>query len=57
MNQKNITINYLQNALEVAKSGKLHLKYILRIHYQLGKIYFKLKDFSKQFNEIAIWYV
>ena len=55
LNQQNITINYLQNALEVAKSGKLPLKYILRIHYQLGKIYFKLKDYNKaldHFKEI-----
>ncbi|MFX0186684.1 MAG: tol-pal system YbgF family protein [Candidatus Hodarchaeota archaeon] len=54
LNQKKITLNYLQNALEVAKTGEVPKEYILRIHYQLGKTYFKLKDHHNALNHFKI---
>ncbi|MFX0072351.1 MAG: tetratricopeptide repeat protein [Candidatus Hermodarchaeota archaeon] len=46
LNQDNIAINYLKNALEVAKSGEIPIKQILRINYQLGKLYFRDGDYE-----------
>ena len=54
LNQKDLVLNYLLNALEVAKSGEIPISYILRIHYQLGKVYYKLKDYKKSINHFKI---
>jgi len=43
LNQKEVAINYLKNALSIAKSGKVPVSYIVKIHYKLGKIYFELE--------------
>ncbi len=45
LNQTNIALNYLQNAEQVSKSGDVPVEFIIQIHYKLGKIYFKNKDF------------
>lgn len=45
LNQDQISFNYLQNALEVAKSGGVPLEYIIKIHYKLGKKYYNNQDF------------
>jgi len=53
LNQNNIELNYLQNALEVSKSGDVPLEFLIKINYKLGKIYFKNKDYTnalKHFN-------
>ncbi|MFX1395402.1 MAG: hypothetical protein ACFFAH_17845, partial [Promethearchaeota archaeon] len=50
LNQKEITLNYLRNALEVAKSGNVPIMYILRINYLLGKSYYNIKDYSNALN-------
>ncbi len=50
LNQANIALNYLQNALEVSKSGEIPLDFIIKIHYKLGKIYFKNKDYVNALN-------
>ncbi len=55
LNKKNMALNYLQNALEVAKSGDVPNISIIRILYQLGKTYFNIKDYTnalKHFNVI-----
>jgi len=50
LNQKEMTLNYLRNALEVAKSGNIPKKYILRINYLLGKSYYNIKDYGSALN-------
>ena len=50
-----LAINYLKNALNVSKTGEIPLKYIIKIHFRLGKIYFNNKDLKtslKHFNII-----
>ena len=49
LGQHKVAINYLDNALSVAKSGEISIDYIIRIHFQLGKIYFdRLKYYKAQ---------
>ena len=50
LNQENIALNHLKNALEVSKSGEIPLDFIIKIHYKLGKIYFKNKDYVNALN-------
>lgn len=45
LNQNEIALNYLQNALGVAKSGEVPIGYIIKIHYKLGKWYYEKQDF------------
>ena len=45
LNQTNIALNYLQNAEQLSKSGEVPVEFIIQIHYKLGKIYFKNKDY------------
>ncbi|MBD3215108.1 MAG: hypothetical protein GF311_21050 [Candidatus Lokiarchaeota archaeon] len=47
MNQDAVAINYLENALAMAKSGDVPLKYILKTHQELGKIYFDQRNLDK----------
>ncbi|MFX1445598.1 MAG: tetratricopeptide repeat protein [Promethearchaeota archaeon] len=54
LNQSNIELNYLQNALEVSKSGDVPLEFIIKIHYKLGKIYFKIKDYTNALNHFNL---
>ncbi|MFX1279657.1 MAG: tetratricopeptide repeat protein [Promethearchaeota archaeon] len=45
--------NYLQSALDVAKSGEVPIEYIIKIHHKLGMSYFKKKEYenaSKHFK-------
>ncbi|MFX1257065.1 MAG: tetratricopeptide repeat protein [Promethearchaeota archaeon] len=53
LSQYDFEINYLLNALEVAKSGDVPIDYLITIYYKLGKIYFKRNFFNeslKYFN-------
>jgi tetratricopeptide (TPR) repeat protein len=54
LNQNETAINYLKNALKIAKSGKINVSYVVKIHYQLGKIHFELEFLSvaKQYFEV-----
>jgi tetratricopeptide (TPR) repeat protein len=54
LNQKEVAINYLKNALSIAKSGKVPVSYIVKIHYELGKIHFELEflPIAKNYFEI-----
>jgi len=54
LNQKDLTINYLKNALEVAKSGEVPIEYILRIHYHLGKTYFNTFQYETALSHFKI---
>ena len=54
LNQKEIALNYLKSALGVAKSGDVPIEYILRIHYNLGKTYYLLKEHDNSLNHFII---
>jgi len=54
LNQNNAEINYLVNALEIAKSGEIPLHFVIRIHYKLGKAYFKLKNYNNALKHFLI---
>ncbi len=54
LNQNKAEINYLINALEIAKTGEVPLHFVIRIHYQLGKTYFKLKDYNNALKHFLI---
>ncbi|MEJ2294253.1 MAG: hypothetical protein P8Y23_05735, partial [Candidatus Lokiarchaeota archaeon] len=47
LNQPDIALNYLNTALGVAKSGDVPIDFIIKVHYKLGKYYFKSGDFTK----------
>lgn len=59
LNQKEIAINYLKNALSIAKSGKVPLSYIIEIHFELGKAHFELEFFSvaRKYFEVITDYI
>ncbi|MFX0042730.1 MAG: tol-pal system YbgF family protein [Candidatus Hodarchaeota archaeon] len=54
LDQRDAALNYLQNALGVAKSGEVPIEYIIKIHYKLGKAHYKRKDFEKSLNHFKI---
>ena len=54
LNQNNAEINYLVNAMEIAKSGEVPLHFVIRIHYKLGKTYFKLKEYNNALKHFLI---
>ena len=54
LNQNKAEINYLINAMEIAKSGEVPLHFVIRIHYKLGKTYFKLKDYNNALKHFLI---
>ena len=54
LNKNNIEINYLKNALEIAKSGGVPLNFIIRINYKLGKTFFKLKDYNNALKHFTV---
>jgi hypothetical protein len=47
LNHDDTALNYLQNALGVAKSGEIPVDLIIKVHYKLGVIYYKRKHFEK----------
>lgn len=56
LNQDQVSLNYLQSALGVAKSGEVPLDLIMKTHYKLGLYYYKRKDninATKHFNVIT----
>ncbi len=54
LNEDNVAINYLQSALGVAKSGEIPIDFIIKIHYKLGKIYFRAKAYDKAETHFTI---
>jgi tetratricopeptide (TPR) repeat protein len=47
LNKPDIALNYLNTALGVAKSGDVPIDFIIKVHYKLGKHYFKMTEYSK----------
>lgn len=54
LNQDDVAQNYLENAVNIMGSGEIPIKYIIEVHYNLGKTYFKLKNFTKALNHFNI---
>ncbi|MFX1497552.1 MAG: tetratricopeptide repeat protein [Promethearchaeota archaeon] len=54
LNQDQIVLNYLQNALEVAKSGEVPLGFVIKIHYKLGKWYYDKQDLVNAIKHFEI---
>ena len=54
LNETDLALNYLQNALGVAKSGEVPIGFIIKIHYKLGISYFKRKVYDKALNHFNI---
>lgn len=47
LNQTEMALNYLNTALGVAKSGDVPIEFIIKVHYKLGKHYFKIAAFPQ----------
>ncbi len=54
LNHEDTALNYLQNALGVAKSGEIPIDFIIKVHYKLGVTYYKRKDFQEALNHFRI---
>jgi len=54
LNHDDTALNYLQNALGVAKSGEIPIELIIKVHNKLGLIYYKKKNYEKAFNHFNI---
>ncbi|MFX1313414.1 MAG: tetratricopeptide repeat protein [Promethearchaeota archaeon] len=54
LNNEEIAINYLESALGTAKSGEVPIEFIIKIHYKLGKSYFKRNEFEKSLNHFNV---
>ncbi len=54
LNQSNAEINYLQNALGVAKSGNVPKDIIVQIYYELGKANHHLKFYNEAISSFDI---
>ncbi|MFX1389728.1 MAG: tetratricopeptide repeat protein [Promethearchaeota archaeon] len=54
LNHEDTALNYLNNALSVAKSGEIPIEFIIKIHYKLGKIYYKQNDLTKALNHFDV---
>jgi len=47
LNQDEVKLNYLQSAMEVAKSGDVPIEFIIKIQYYLGKWFYKTEEFDE----------
>ncbi|MHA1192901.1 MAG: tetratricopeptide repeat protein [Promethearchaeota archaeon] len=54
LNRDEMALNYLQTALGIAKSGEVPIDYILKIHYKLGKYFFKRKNIIQALNHFNV---
>jgi hypothetical protein len=54
LNQDDAALNYLNNALSVAKSGDIPVEIIIKVHYKLGVNYYNQKNFSKALSHFNI---
>jgi hypothetical protein len=54
LNQDTIALNYLKNALEVAKSGGVPVELVMKVHYKLGKYYFKREEYENAITHFKI---
>lgn len=54
LKQNELALNYLQSALDVAKSGEIPIDFILKIHYKLGKWYYTSNQYVDSINHFNI---
>ena len=54
LRQNELALNYLQSALDVAKSGEIPIDFILKIHYKLGKWYYAVNKYIEALNHFNI---
>ena len=54
LNKDEVAFNYLQSALEIAKSGEVSAEYIIKIHYFLGKRFFETDQYEKALTHFNI---
>lgn len=54
LNHEDTALNYLQNALGVAKSGDIPIDFIIKVHYKLGVTYYKRREFQVALNHFNI---
>lgn len=54
LNENDTALNYLQNALGVAKSGEIPIDFIIKIHYKLGVAYYKRKEFQNALDHFNV---
>ena len=54
LRQNELALNYLQSALDVAKSGEIPIDFILKIHYKLGKWYYASNQYVDSINHFNI---
>ena len=54
LKQYNVSLKYLKKCFILAKSGKIPTKYIVKIHYKLGRIYFILNEYEKALNHFNV---
>lgn len=54
LKKEGVAINYLKSALGVSKSGTVPLKFIIEIHYKLGKTYYSLNEYAASLEHFNI---
>ncbi|MFW9902566.1 MAG: tol-pal system YbgF family protein [Candidatus Thorarchaeota archaeon] len=54
LGHEDTALNYLKNALGVAKSGDISIKYIIKLHYKLGVSNYETKLFQEALNHFNI---
>ncbi len=54
LNQDEVKLNYLQSAMEVAKSGDVPIEFIIKIQYYLGKWFYKTEEFDEALSHFNI---
>ena len=54
LNHEETELNYLENALGVAKSGEISIDFIIKVHHKLGVTYYKRKEFQEALNHFEI---
>lgn len=54
LNQDETSLNYLQSAMGVAKSGEVPIDFIIKIQYYLGKWFYKTEEFDEALSHFNI---
>jgi len=54
LNHEDTALNYLENALGVAKSGEVPINIIIQVHFKLGVTYYKMKNFKEALDHFNI---
>lgn len=54
LKQYSLSLKYLNKSFILAKNGKIPTKYIVKIHYKLGRIYYILNEYEKALNHFNI---